>query len=318
MDEIADSVSGDYEPWNFVAFQSRPILRYDNHLLVLDPDFLLERVLSGMYWLVHDHEKRVHGDDARRLWTQFHGEMVEHLVEDQLRQMSVPSLKTGDTTFYTEEDQKRVFGSRKRATKVSDVALHFGNDICLFEIASGQISVNSRSKGDRQSFIKDTDRLIYKKMLQLDAAAKNILKNEKTLTGHQTFSTIRIIPVVVVAFGYPVNPLTMIYIESLIDNARLFDDARIDRLCIVEVSELEGLERLTEDGNSVPTLLRAWQRSTLRDFPLRNYLLHRYPSTGPETYRPSRMKASVDETFRQVSIALGYGADELDDEVPTK
>ncbi len=68
--------------------QARPLLRLGDDVVVLDERYLIERVTRGLYWLVHDHEKQVHGENARRAWTQVWGEMIETRVEDQLRQMA--------------------------------------------------------------------------------------------------------------------------------------------------------------------------------------------------------------------------------------
>ncbi len=38
---------------------------------------MLERFTRGLYLLVHDHEKQSYGEQARRRWTQVHGEMIE-------------------------------------------------------------------------------------------------------------------------------------------------------------------------------------------------------------------------------------------------
>lgn len=111
VDAFLEMVSGDLStlahdvgevesPWNFLAFQHRPVLREGGSLLVLDEPFLLDRVMAVLYWDVANYIKQKHGNAGFSGWTSVHGEMVELLVEDHLRGLSL-SLTT------TEEDLRK-------------------------------------------------------------------------------------------------------------------------------------------------------------------------------------------------------------------
>ena len=123
--------------------QARPLLRLGDDVVVLDERYLIERVTRGLYWLVHDHEKNVHGESARGSWTQVWSEMVETRVEDQLRRMA-PSLFGGGRAFFTEEDLQSAFPR----TKNCDAGIDFGGDVVLAEVVSGTVKVQTRELAD--------------------------------------------------------------------------------------------------------------------------------------------------------------------------
>lgn len=283
--------------FDFLPLQEHPVLLADQGLLVLDPDFLWERVTSGLYWLVHDYEKQRSERDRQR-WSQGFGEMVELMTEDELRRLA-PLALGGGTTFYTEEDFERAYGQTKRC----DAAIDFGSTMLLVEVVSGQLSVQTRIDGDPDKFRADTDRLVIGKCRQLDAACKAVLADATgALTGFPTVPGLKLVPVVVVGGGYPVNPFTVTYITSRLSEEELFSDPRIHTLCIIDLGELEMLEGLGERGHDPVTVLIDWKQSAIGKVPLRNHILRRWG--GGSDSRPARMKASVDATFERLISLL--------------
>jgi hypothetical protein len=277
--------------YDFLPFQEKPVLRAKAGLLVLDEAFLWERVTSGLYWIMHDYEK-ARGTKNRVRWTQAYSEMVELMVEDQLHAMAPPVLGEGDT-FYTEEDFGRAYPGKR-----CDAAIDFGMSMGLFEIVSGQVSVQTRIEGSAKKLQEDTERLVIKKCRQLHAAAAAVLGDEFPLTGVRRTSGLRITPVVVVGGGYPVNPFTIELIGSRLAGESLLTDARIEPLALVGLGELEMLEGLAESGPAATEILREWQGSGLRNVPLRNFLLHRFGQGGH--FRPNRMREHVDSVLDDV------------------
>ena len=82
--------------------QARPLLRLNDDVVVLDEQYLVERVTRGLHWLVHDHEKTVYGENPRRAWIQVWSEMIETRAEDELRQLA-PRLIGGGRAFFTKK-----------------------------------------------------------------------------------------------------------------------------------------------------------------------------------------------------------------------
>ena len=289
--------------FDFLPIQERPVLLTDAGLLVLDLGYLWDRVTSGLYWIVHDHEKQRSERDRQR-WSQAYAESVELMVEAQLQQMAPPVLGPGPgSTFYTEEDLERAYGETRRC----DAVIDFGADILVVEVVSGQLHVRTRIEGDLSQFKKDTERLILDKCEQLDAACRAILGDPAALLGYQSATAIRLVPVVLVGGGYPINPFTMAYIRDSLDAEEWLSDARVAELCIIDVSELEILEGLAQLGETPNGVLRAWKASGIANVSLRNFVLR--TRGGGRELRPHRMDAAVNSTFEKVLDLLRLRGD---------
>lgn len=88
---FAGQFKDEHEAYNFLPLQTRPIVRLDDALLVLDETYLLQKfTMLGLFWAVHDHERdrdRKRGRTCkqdRELWNQAHGEIIEILVTERL------------------------------------------------------------------------------------------------------------------------------------------------------------------------------------------------------------------------------------------
>lgn len=287
--------------FDYLPIQESPVLVAEAGLLILDVRYLWDRVTSGLYWIVHDHEKARSERDRQR-WSQGFAEAVELLVEDQLRPMAPLALGTG-TNFYGEEDLERAYGPTKRC----DAALDFGPDIVLVEVVSGQLSVPSRIGGEIEQFKRDTDRLVVVKCRQLDSACSAVLNESRLLTGYESVPELRVLPLLVVGGGYPINPFTMKFVSERLVESGLFKDPRIHDLCIIDLGELEMLEGLAERGHNPVDVLRRWKESGISKVALRNFVLR--TMGGGAAVRPSRMDISVKATLARVIAALRLSAD---------
>jgi hypothetical protein len=292
--QLRDALGKSASPYGFLALEQNPVLRDEPGLLVLDEAFLWNRVTSGLYWVVHDHEKSL-GEELRHRWTQAFAEMIEYMARDQLRVMSPPVLgSAGGTTFFTEDELAAAYGRRKRC----DAAIYFGSHFLAAEIVSGQLSVETRIEGRTSQFRADTERLVIKKCRQLDEASQSVLEGERKLTGFPPTPGLRILPMLVVGGGYPVNPLTIEYVGHILAEEKLLQDPRMESLAIVDLGELEVLEGLSERGHAITDVLIKWQKSSIATLPLRNFLLREF-GAGPDV-RPTRMKPRVDATFQEI------------------
>ncbi len=285
-------------PWGFLGLQRTPVVSHAGDYLVLDETFLLERVTSGIYWDVHDAEKVV-GERARLLWTQAFGEMLELYVLDILERLAPPLLGDG-TNLYREDDFRRASNG-----KVCDAGIDFGTDFCAVEVVSGQVQVRTRIMGELDGFESDTNRLVVKKARQLHETTQFLLSEIHHLTGPRGINRTRILPVIVNVGSYPVNPVSMVYVDQRLKDEGLLQDPRLGRLCIIDVSELELLEGLGENGGpSMHTALSAWKESDLANMSLRNFLL-----SGYDARRPARTVGESHELFESMIERLGLRRD---------
>lgn len=299
QEDFAMSLKGWQSHWDFLEFEKFPVARLPQGLLVLDEQFLLERITDGLYWFIFDYERNSFGPQAMTNWTQTYGELVELLVEDSVADMAPPEL-TGGSNYYTEEDIGQAYPG-----KVCDAAVHFGSVLVMFEVVSGRLQTKTRIGGSVEHFRTDTEKLVVKKARQLDEASTSFLENQVALAGFENPS-VRVVPVVVVGSGYPLNPSTAAFVDELLKSEDLLSDARVMPLCLIDLEEVEMLEGMRERGISPPDLLMGWKRSPLAALPLKNYVLSSLSGTNASgRERPRRMKSAVDDVFRSLLSRLG-------------
>jgi hypothetical protein len=286
-DDLAAALDDCRQPWQMLPIQNRPLLRSGDDLIVLDERYLIERITRGLYWLVHDHEKLAHGELARQQWTQAYAEMTETRAEDQLRAMA-PPLVGGGSTYFTEDDLRRAFPK----TKHCDAGVDFGGDVLLAEVVSGTVTVPTRERADVRSFRADTERLVLKKARQLDATAKNLLTKPQPAAAPLAHPARRIFPIIVCGGQYPINPVTVSYIDEQIASERLFTDARVRHMGLLDFEELEACQALQQRDNvTIVELLAAWQGSAYRQASFRSYVWSRYG--GQDIGRPADMQRAL-------------------------
>jgi hypothetical protein len=292
---FAGSAMGD---WDFVEFQSHPVLHLDDGLIVVDAVSLMRRFTTGLYWLVHDHLKATEGDVGRGAWNKTWGQMVEEMAEDSLSAHLPAALGTG-TTFYAEEDLERAYPTTRR----SDVLIDTGEAFGAFEVVSGQLTVPTRVGGNRNAFNRDMKKLAFEKIEQLDDTARNLIENESALTGITQPAPREVQPVIVAGGGFPVSLPVMNHIREWCTTHRRLLDPRIRPLGIIEPSELEMLEGFAEHGINPLDVIRDWQLSDLANISLRNFMYEQWPY-DPGLYRPSRMRPRVEQLHQDMVARL--------------
>jgi hypothetical protein len=162
-EELTTMLAAENSEWDFLALQQRPIVQFESgELLLLDEGYLIDRITKGLFWLVHDHERSTQGDKGREAWNRAYGEMVELMAEDIIQPME-PPLLGGGSTYYDEEQFGKAYKSKK-----ADAGVDFGKHMVLFEVVSGHLTTKTRIQGDLLSFKKDTEKLVLKKVRQLD------------------------------------------------------------------------------------------------------------------------------------------------------
>jgi hypothetical protein len=296
---LADELRQYPQPWQMMPVQSRPLLRLGNEVVVLDERYLVERVTRGLFWLVHDYEKKHYGERARSNWNQVWSEMVEIRVEDQLRRMA-PLLVGGGRAFFTEEDLQAAFPGKKNC----DVGIDYGSDVVLAEVVSGTVKVTTRELADVGSFTADTERIVLGKARQLYETAANLQSRPQPDASPVSRPPGRIFLIVVISGQFPVNPLTIRYINEQLTAEGHRPDGTLQPLAVLDFEELEGCLALSErKGHTLPQLLDAWRVSPYRDAAFRNYLA--YEIGGRELGRPADLRDALLACFTVMQQLLG-------------
>jgi hypothetical protein len=154
----------------------------------------------------------------------------------------------------------------------------------------------SRPCTARPAAIRARRRRHVKKVKQLDATIRHLDRDEEKLTGRPRTAERRIYPVVLVAHGFPVNPITMSELHERVARAGLLQGAHLGRLEIIDLDELEQVEALHESGGaSLATLLADKQTANLYRTALNQYLYfeRRVPLVRPD--RQGRLGREVME-----------------------
>jgi hypothetical protein len=304
MDELAGKLNACPGSWQMLPIQERPLLQIGDMLLVLDEQYLIERATQGLYWFVHEHERKLDGQRGWTRWNNAYANMVERRVEDQLRRMT-PPLIGGGSLFFTEEDLQAAFPGKKNA----DAGIDYGDLVLLAEVVTTQVALSTRENADAAAYSKDIEKFFLKKAGQLDETATNLFLDPQPAASPLDQPARRILPVAVRGGQFPVNPVTREHIEGALKNARLLNyrgpDAPLFPFAPVDLGELEMCETLSEThGRSLPDLIRQWQasddyaRSSLRNFLIKTY--------GEESFpRPTDMRAELARTLTLIAARLG-------------
>lgn len=284
--------------WEFLPLEDKPVLRLGPTMATaLDVRFLQARLTSGLYWLVHDHEKKTHGEHARRAWTQTFSELVEIHVEDQLRRLAPPIIG-GATSFFTEEDLASLGAS------TADAGIDFGSAVLLAEVVQHQMTVPTRQLGDVAAFRQDMEISVLKKAQQLSGTADVLLREPTHPRSPLKRRPARIFPIVVEGAPLPVNPVTMRYVRGEADVRGYLQQPECAPLLIVNVSELEILEGLVVSGRAnVVGVLEDWVAAGASDS-LRNYIISAYG--GATLSRTPIVTAALDEQFEIITGRLQH------------
>jgi hypothetical protein len=275
--------------WQVLPFQEQPVLRLKGgRLVVLDRGYLLERISSGLYWYVFGAENakgKEHGDR----WSTAYGAMLEAYAEDRIKAMApMPS------DFYTEEQIKQAYNDRQ-----CDAALDCGVWL-FFEVQKAPLSLPAKQEGRVDKFRGDTDNIVLLKVDQTQKAALLILDNETPLTTRAPRTDPRGRPIIVSGGSYPLNPITNTYIEQQVTDRKLLVDLRFNKLCVIDLGELDMLEAIYERSNQPPAeVLEEWKAGGWRSYSLRAHL-GELSNGDPDQYRTKRIIRRGDEIFDDV------------------
>jgi hypothetical protein len=297
-------LAGHSGPWGFLPFEQSPVLVLEGQLLVLDQEFLERRLTTGLFWEIGESERRNHGGNgAWRAWSKAHGQAVEAAAREQISALAprLPEIGTGRDlpTYFTDKELIAAYpATRKRETlKQSDCAVWTGECWLIFEIVMHDLQIPTRQGRDLDEFRDDAEKMVMKKVRQLNITAVNLGSDGgAALLGYRP-SRVVIQPVLIQGGHFPLHPATTAFIDDQLKRENLLNarDGRVRRLAIIGLEELEGLEAISQQGESLVPLFDEWQKSERRAFPLKNFLVSR-----GRHERPDRL------TFERLRELLGY------------
>ena len=289
--------------WAYTSFRRYPMVRLqDGSLLLLSAKFLQERTLGGAACWELDRHYLSQGEASFQQFRKFYAKVVERYVRDSVQRM-VGQPTGGVRRVFGEEDQWRAWGTKKAKPKASDLLIDYGTGWVAIEVVSGRLTQESISAGPGSAFDRDVRKLVEEKVRQLDATIRNLDRDEEALTGRPRTPGRPIYPVVLVAHGFPVNPITMTVIHQRIADANLLQRPHVAKLEILDLDHLEQIEALVEDGApSLPKLLADKQQANLRLTALDQYLAF---ERGFQLRRPNWAGDVANEVMRRILTDAG-------------
>lgn len=295
-EELAQHLSQESGPWAFLPIEDTPLLRIGpTSVAVIDERLLQRRFTSALYWLVHDHEKEAHGDQARRAWTQTYSELVEIHAEDILSRLA-PILLGGGSAFFTEEHLGQLGDS------AVDCGVDFGDFVLLADVVQHQMTVPTRLLGRVSTFETDMQATVLKKAKQLHGSARALLAKSTHPAHPLGRRPTRILPVVVQGADFPVNPVTTTYAREKAAAAGWLTQPECDPLLIVTLDELEMVEALVQAGTTATgEVICGYAASGARDS-LRNYIVDLHG--GSKLRRSEPVQKALDDVFTVVERRL--------------
>jgi hypothetical protein len=284
-DELSATFSNaapDPGEWFFLPFEDKPLLRTGRtEVAVIDVRLLQRRFTHALYWLVHDYEKRVHGDKARSKWAQTYSELVELHAEHLLR-LHAPALLDGSSTFFTEEEVGKLGGS------AADCGIDFGDFVLVADIVQHNVTLPARAYSNIASFKDDIAKSVLGKARQLDGTIQKLLSEVANPNHPLGRRPDRVVPMVVEGADFPVIPETTRYIRDQLAESDHLQQLECTRLLVVTLAELEMLASLVHAGHvpSADHAIRSFADDRTGDS-FTNHLLRAYRVRGGVARAPA-------------------------------
>jgi len=309
-DELEAAAGSSRADWQNLYLQERPLLRTGDRTLILDEAFLLEKLTTGLFFLVLEHERARFGDAGAKRWRDAYAQMHEMLVEDYLRDFAPVDLDGTPTTF-DEHDLQHVYDRKGKAGGGRvDFGIDYGDIVVLADAMSGQLSVAARELGDRAALTRDLDRLVVRKGKQLAGSFEKVTRDPQPAASILSRSATRVHTMVVTGGQFPGVPPMIRLVEELLRadpaGAAMLDDGRCAGLHVVDLRDLEHAEAVRASRHrSLPEMLTAWTSDdAYSELSLSDWLLAAGPQSDDELHRPQRLAGPLHEVFDAVEQLL--------------
>ena len=280
--------------WDHAPFEQRPLLRRaDESLILISPTAIESWMGRGLYFRMLDSARsRQRAGD----FTTFMGALAERYV---LRLVS----RSHDPEFpvvAAEVSGDRPYRIGKRELRTPDIVLAQPPDLVLMEVYSGRIPRAARISGNLDAIEAALDKLILKKLTELNNRIGDLLTGQMPLPGVTDLHGLRVWPMLVLTGDHIFQlPMLWRWVRERLPEG-VFGDARVQPPAICNLDDLEPLLALVERGESLPELLSAFHGSQLAQFPPRNWIAatHSLPLSERPAYVQTRYKAVMNGSHR--------------------
>jgi hypothetical protein len=173
----------------------------------------------------------------------------------------------------------------------------------VVEVSSRGLTRPTVIEADAEALRIDLDRGIRQKFLQVDSIVSGLIDDETKLTGVAARARRRFTRVLVVADGFPVNPLTYEAIQKAIPSSSTGADQRVGPGHVIDQEELDIAESISERHQGrLPSLLEQHEHSNLMRAAFKDFLL---VELRLHVSRPKRIKEPGDRIWEPAFRAYG-------------
>jgi hypothetical protein len=284
-----------------LAWEVRPFMRHpflsleDGGLLLLSPRAVLSWLSEGFHYRLLDSAQRRAGKGRKlsRDYTAFVGELVEEYALELIRSVYPGERPVGGGRVYGEQPYGRKRGNKKGADKTSDIAIDFGLDLVLIEVSGSRLRAETLLSGDMQSVTDDLERMVIKKVRQLDHCIHALVAGRAQIPAEGAEIDMRrverIWPVVVTAGNLTQTGALWQYIHSKTEG--ILNQPKVQPLTLLDIDDLEALCGFIERGHVMQNMLAAKTTPPYRELELAVWVRHD-PAAPPEDQaRPSYVEA---------------------------
>lgn len=281
--------------WASVPFIERPFLRLDNgHLMLVSPRAIEGWPVEGIYYRLLRAAKKLDPRKGVQHFTAFAGELTEaatiELVEDAHERASERHLNVG-----------RVLRAQplKGGGESTDIFVLANGDVVVIEISSSRITASTRLTGDLGALRRDLEKVLVKRVKQLDRTVSAILNDEfADLPAH---AVKRIFPVIASVEPMRWTPMLHAYLRRELPG--LLQQGGVQPLQFAELEDLEILMSLLGPASLAQLLSQKIQQAGvdpdiqlwLRDSPF-----------APLPTRPAIVTERMDRLFYEIYTQLGF------------
>jgi hypothetical protein len=281
--------------WSADTLGRFPVVRLDDGgLLVIDRNLLVRRIFGGL--LVYDIVAAL-GEGTRTA-----RKRASHVVGCLQQLAEVYALEVLDSAAAGSSRATRVYGDRelqrafaRRGCRIADAAVDYGDAWVVVEVTASKLTRDSAS-ASREALSKDLDKLVDEAE-QIDHTIAALRTEERKLTGARSVPVRRFFPLLVVADGFPMNPLSTELLRQRVKQRGLLAGDDVAPLEVVDTIELEMLEGVTQQGGpSMRDVLAAKARSHFFRTSMRDFLV---VESGLQPNRPRRVSLLMNKVMDQ-------------------
>lgn len=297
LDQLTQYVQEDIEQYG-VKWSNSPIERFpvmpvsDELFLILDPNMLVRRAFGWLpYWDVISATKnrKIQGRFANRIT-----KISEQYVEQALMGIC------GDASrFYSESRLKASLGGTGR--RVADAAIDYGDAWVVLETTTTQLRRGAVAGVEDDSVDKDLNKMVDE-VEQISDTIDSLRNNGTRLTGFKDHGPRRFYPVLIMAEGFPINPVTLTVLRGMVEKKGLLRGADTAPLEVLDTDELDMIEGLAQsDGPTFIELLRGKATAEMWRASMEHYIMVELGLNPP---KPARVTRLWNETVNHLSRRL--------------